>query len=229
MKHFTMEAWTDFARGVLGKEQERLMQSHLDDGCTKCASAAGLWERVRDTAGRQRAAIPPENAVRIVKSMYAASGFGKTHLPKLAIAQLLFDSFRGPQLAGVRSAGVAPRQLLFGQGKHRIDLRMEPQGDSEKVSLVGQILDSVNPSKGLEDVSVVLFKGDKMLAETSTNRFGEFQLQCDLEGRPQLRVMLPQGKEFSVILGEPASGQGVEGPEPSDSMGVKKVLRRKST
>jgi hypothetical protein len=229
MKHFTMEAWADFARGVVGKEQESLMQSHLDDGCPRCVSAASLWQRVHATAERQGAAIPPENVVRTVKAMYAARGLAKGHAPQLAIAQLLFDSFRGPQLAGVRSAGLAPRQLLFGEGDHRIDLRLEPQVDSEKVSLVGQILDSTNPGKGLEEISVVLLKGRKVLAEASTNRFGEFHLQCDLESRLELRVKLPQGKEVSIALVEPASGPSAEVQELADSIGVRKVLRRRST
>jgi hypothetical protein len=205
MKHFTNEAWVDFVGGTVGKKEKSLMQHHLDDGCTECSKEAGLWQRVQATARRQNLATPPDGAVRIVKAMYAIHGPRSADRRKVAAAQLLFDSLLEPLPAGVRSAGTAPasRQLLFGLGDHRIDLRVEPEVDSEKVFLIGQILDSANPAEGLEGASVALLKGRTVLAEASTNRLGEFHLQCDLEGRVELRIKLPHGKEISVALVEP--------------------------
>lgn len=202
------------------------MQRHLEDGCRKCAKEAGLWQRVFAAAQRQKIAVPPESAVRTVKSMYAIHGMRTVKRVRGAIAQLLFDSLGAPLPAGVRSTGTSPRQLLYGAGDHRIDVRMEPHSDSDKVSLVGQILDSANPDRGLEEVAVLLLKGRKVLASASTNRFGEFHLHCDLRDRLELRVKLPQGKEVSVRLVDPLSTHSSDDANLADSMGVNKLLKR---
>jgi hypothetical protein len=230
MKHFASEAWADFVRGTAGKNQE-LMQSHLDDGCRKCAKEAGLWQRVYATAQRQSVAVPPDSAVRMVKGMYAIHGSRTAKRVRGVIAELLFDSLRTPLAAGVRSTGTSSRQLLYGAGDHRIDVRMEPENDSDKVTLVGQILDSTNPGNGLEEVSVVLLAGRRVLASARTNRFGEFQLHCEIESRLELRVMLPEGKEVSVALVDPLAVPSKEGGNLPDSMGVNRLLKgiRKGT
>jgi hypothetical protein len=231
MKHFGSEAWADFARGTAAKEQGSLMQRHLDDGCGKCAEQAGLWRKVYAAAQRQKLTVPPESSVRTVKGMYAIHGERTAKRVRGVIAGLLFDSFSAPLAAGVRSTGSSPRQLLYGAGDHRIDVRIEPLTDSDKVTLVGQILDSANPNRQLGDVSVVLMKGRKVLASAATNRFGEFHLHCDMDNRLELLVKLPEGREVSVALIDPLPAAADGGLELADSMGVKGLLKgiRKGT
>jgi len=231
MKHFASEAWADFARGIAAKDQELSMQRHLDNGCGKCAEQAGLWRKVYAAAQRQKLAVPPESAVRTVKGMYAIHGERTAKRVRGLIAGLLFDSFSAPLPAGVRSAGSSPRQLLYGAGDHRIDVRIEPQTDSDKVTLVGQILDSANPQKEVGEVSVALMRGRKALASAITNRFGEFHLHCDMENRLELRITLPEGKEVSVSLVDPLPARSADTGSLTDSMGVKDILKgiRKST
>jgi len=179
------------------------MQDHLDRGCAECSEELGFWRDIHAAARRENRIAPPESAVRTVKGLFAIHGPGRAAGRKPAIAQLLWDSFNEPLAAGVRSVAAAPRQLLFGAGEHRVDLRMEPEADSESVSLVGQVLDSADPDRNLEGIAVLLLKGDSVLATASTNRFGEFHLQCNLQGWLELRITLPQGKELSVGLVEP--------------------------
>ncbi|MGH9864601.1 MAG: hypothetical protein ACRD4H_04230 [Candidatus Acidiferrales bacterium] len=154
---------------------------------------------------------------------------GAIHLrpAKTSIAQLLFDSSRSAVAAGVRSASTIARQLLYGVGAYRIDLRMEPQMDSDKVSLIGQILNSVDPAKHAGAVPVVLWKGRKVLAESQTNSFGEFHLECDLEARLQLQLVLPQGMEVRIPLIEPAKGVISRPVDAIESTKVKGIPFRK--
>jgi hypothetical protein len=231
MKHFASEAWADFARGTAAKEQELLMQRHLDDDCGKCAEQAGLWRKVHAAAQRQKLAIPPESSVRTVKGMYAIHGERTAKRVRGVIAGLLFDSLSAPLADGVRSIGSSPRQLLYGAGDHRIDVRIEPRTDSDKVTIVGQILDSANPDRELGEVSVVLMKGRKALASAATNQFGEFRLHCDMDSRLELRVKLPQGREVSVALIDPLPATAADSGYSADSMGVKRLLKgiRKGT
>jgi hypothetical protein len=226
MRHFSLEDWADFARDVAKGDQKAVMQTHLESGCKPCAKVLGTWTRIREAATREKSYQPPESAVRTVK------GLGAIHIPaKTSLARLLFDSSSNPIAAGVRSAATVARQLLYGVGAYRIDLRMEPQMDSDKVSLVGQILNSADPAKHAAAVPVVLLKGRKVLAEAHTNGFGEFHLQCDLEGSLQLRLTLPHGSEVRIPLVEPAkatAAQSLEGLESSRVTGIVS-RRRKST
>jgi hypothetical protein len=106
-------------------------------------------------------------------------------------------------LAGVRSAESASQQLLYGVGDYRIDVRIEPQMDSEKVVLIGQVLNSADPDERLAAAPVSLFTGRKMLAESVTSEFGEFQIECELAESFRLVVLLADGKQVSIPLVEP--------------------------
>ncbi len=201
------------------------MQSHLDSGCRTCAKELGLWQRVTQAAKGQVALEPSESAVRQAKAMLVTHGFKPLGKSKLTVAELLFDSMRGPAPVGVRSGPWQPRQLLFGVAEHRIDLRMEPKIDSEIVSIVGQVLDAANPGKPPQNVPVSLHLGKKVVAESETNHLGEFQLECMPVGRLELRATLPQGREISVALIEPAAPPQHGVPYMLDSIREKRVLR----
>ena len=222
MRHFSLEQWADFARDVVGEDRKTAMQEHLESGCKPCANIHKEWLRVREVAERESAYQPPESAVRTVK------GMGAIHArpAKSGIGQLLFDSLRSPVAAGVRSASTIARQLLYGVGPYRIDVRMEPQMDSDKVSLVGQVLNSAEPAKHVGDVPVALLKGRKVVGESQTNAFGEFHLECDLEGRLELRFILPQGMEVRIPLVEPAKGSFAGDLEAIESEKVKRNTSR---
>ncbi|MGA8144998.1 MAG: hypothetical protein WB987_14010 [Candidatus Acidiferrales bacterium] len=225
MKHFTTDEWVDFVRGTVAKDKKAVMQIHLESGCKRCEREATTWQRVRDTASRSMALEPDDSVVRFVKGTFAISGKRHASRSRGSIAELLFDSLREPLQVGVRSAATASsRQLLFGAGDLRIDLRLEPQIDSENVALIGQILDSAAPTAAPAAASVALLKDGKVVSEASTNRFGEFQLQCDLAGGLELRVKLPLRKAISVSLIDPVSAARASS-DNYDSNGVKKLLR----
>jgi hypothetical protein len=232
MKHFSIEEWADFARGVAARDRQTDMQEHLETGCKRCVSAVSLWKRVHQAAQREAGYEPPEATLRTVKGLYAIHAKPAMRADKAGFAELLFDSFRAPLEAGVRSSTTDVRQLLYGSGDHRIDLRLEPQADSDKISLLGQLLNSTDPASTTSAVPVTLLRGRKVVAESATNRFGEFHFEVELEENLQLRVSPPQGPEFSVALVYP-TGQGEAGGrlQPADSKGVKKLLRgrKKST
>ena len=144
---------------------------------------------------------------------------------------VLFDSFRSPLLAGVRSAGSASQQVLYGAGTYRIDVRIEPQMDSDKVILVGQVLNSADPDERLADVSVTLSKGRKVLAESTTSQFGEFQIECQLYAGYRLVVMLPGNAEVTLPLIDPVFANEAEAPHTDDVNRVRRNLeaRKKGT
>jgi hypothetical protein len=220
MKHFSLTEWADFVRGMVDIDRNEAMQAHLDSGCKECGEVAKTWARVREAAKRERAYEPPESAVRMAKSHLAIHG----RPGRASKVQLLFDSYQSPVLAGVRATATTARQMLYGIGTYRIDLRMEPQMDSDKVSLVGQILNSADPVKTGAHVTVVLLRGNKVLAESQTNTLGEFHLECSLEGHLQLLLTLPRARDIRIPLLVPTESAMTGNLELSDSEPVK--LRR---
>lgn len=220
MKHFTVQEWVDFARGTVREERKAIMQAHLKSGCQRCQREAKTWLRVRETASRQRASEPDDSAVRFVKASFALNRERRPKHSRRFLAEVLFDSFREPLPVGVRSAVSSSRQLLFGIEDLRIDLRLEPKIDSDNISLIGQILDCTDPTKSQVTASVALLKAGKVVSEANTSRFGEFQLECGLASRLELRVTLPSGKEAYISLVDPTDSAKNGLPDPVDSKGV---------
>jgi hypothetical protein len=203
MRHYSLEKWVDFARNVIDEDEKVKMQNHLQTGCTACSKELCMWQRLQQVARGESVYAPPEGTVRTVNATFANRSAGKLRHAKSEVATLLFDSFRSPLLAGVRSAESTSQQLLYGVGDYRIDVRIEPQMDSEKVVLIGQVLNSADPDERLAAAPVSLFTGRKMLAESVTSEFGEFQIECELEESFRLVVLLSDGKEVSIPLVEP--------------------------
>jgi len=170
-----------------------LMQQHINDGCSKCETALQVWRRVLAIARSENAFTPPDDAVRVSKSHFAASVSGAKHG-----LRLLFDSDLQPVTAGVRGS-VSARQFLYETDDYYIDLRLEPRRDSDSACLIGQVLNRTGSERAAQKVPVRVHAGTSPLAETVTNQFGEFQLEfeashnlCLLIGHPQTdEIILP--------------------------------------
>jgi hypothetical protein len=201
MRHFSPEQWADFVRKTLQPKDMREMQSHLESGCEQCRADLAAWSEIGDLAAQERSFGPPAAAVNMAKAAI------KLHARPAcrSIAELLFDSFSAPALAGVRSAATQSRQLLYGFDDYRVDLRFEPNLDRDQALLVGQILNSDKSSADLGKIAVTLQRGRQVLGMAETNEFGEFQLECDLGGRLELQLTLPGGEIAKVPLVEPAA------------------------
>jgi hypothetical protein len=199
--HLTLEELVNLARETGPDAQQSPAKGHLRD-CKKCAGLANTWRRVADVARRPVVPEPPEGAVRTVKALYSAHKPQKTKQMRPFVGELLFDSSLMPLQAGVRSSVTSPRQLLFGSGEYRVDLRIEPQVDADMVSFLGQILHETDQARNLGSIAVTLVHGRKTLAASQTNHLGEFHLQCDLKPALELRVMLPDS-QISIPLVDP--------------------------
>jgi hypothetical protein len=224
MRHFSMEQWIDFARNVVGPRERAEMEMHLSDGCKQCSKTLSLWQRVSEASRRESAYAPPRSLVGTVKGTFAIRGPRKAGRAARAIASVLFDSARTPLAAGVRSAATTERQLLYGVSKYRVDVRIEAQPNSEKVALVGQVL-STDPGESVGAVPVRLCHGHKVVVESMTSPFGEFDVECELRKGLQLRVSLPQ-EELCLPVMEPTIERPKTIPETADSKNVSSALRR---
>jgi len=216
MRHYSMEKWVDFARGVIGERERVAMQIHIENGCRECSAALSLWHRVHTVGRREQAYEPPESAMRALRGAFALHAVRKVRLGALAGASLLFDSLRTPLAEGLRSGAPGARQLLYGVGNYRVDLRLEPQPDSDKLALFGQVLNSADPAAEIGASLVRLVRGRKVVAESTTNRFGEFHLESDTSARFQLSLQLP-AEELRLPAISPSGELSDGSPQPADS------------
>jgi hypothetical protein len=222
MTHYSLEQWVDFARNVVGEDEKREMENHLKIGCVRCSKELDIWQHLHKVARRDSAYQPADGAVRTVNASFANRTAHRPGRARSGVAALLFDSFRSPVLAGTRSTATTSRQVLYGAGTYRIDVRIEPQMDSENVILIGQVLNSANPEERLPELPVTLFKGPKILARSTTKQFGEFQIECALDGGFRLMVMLPGNTEVTLPLIDPALGIEERQLHANDSTVVKR-------
>ncbi len=190
--HFTEEDWVDFACQQAGAEQRARLERHLRTGCERCAETLEVWTAVRGLAGQEASYRPPDDIIAQVRGQFAL------HRPKGLLARvatsasLVFDSFRQPVPVGIRAAGGSARQLLFKAGRYAIRLQVEPVADSDRLSVVGQMVDETNPKNPLPDLPVLLLSGQETVDRTLTNTLGEFQLESVPSGSVRLSVGVPE-------------------------------------
>ena len=145
-------------------------------------------------ARKDAAYEPPLSVIRLARAIY------QPQKPERTLARLVFDSFREPLPAGVRTQDRQSRHALYEAGGYCVDIRLEHQRPADIATLVGQLADRDHPGVDADDVRVELMTRKEILASANCNRFGEFQL--DYRPAPALRL--------NVILG--SSGKRLELP-----------------
>lgn len=185
MEHFSEQAWADFARGFSASEKAHGIKAHMAAGCLNCKTAGRFWDRLHTMAIAERGYVPPENLVRLAKLEFSATQ--ELQAEKWTLAGVLFDSLSQPLLAGVRSSAATARQVVYEAEGLTVDLRFDRVVPSGKVSAVGQILDSRIPRERVSGAPVVVWtENGQLVATTTANSYGEFQLE--FEAQDDLRL-----------------------------------------
>jgi hypothetical protein len=199
MAHFSTREWIDFVRNVAAPQDAAAMTSHLKSGCESCEKEKATWSKLATFAKNEAEFEPPANVVAMAKALVQAPAPAKG-LRLREIAELVFDSFMTPQLAGVRSAaGVGSRQLLYRAGEVMIDVRLESSDESERFALTGQVFREQGSKVGITRVPISLISGRNELARTSTNQFGEFYIEHESADK-NLQVSLGVNSEKEVFI-----------------------------
>lgn len=135
----------------------------------------------------------PDAAVQRARSIFKAN---VAELPKRQYripVELVFDSLLVPSPAGLRASWQIGWQALYRAGDCSLDLRVEPELHSSRAALIGQVSNHVTPESELTDLPVYLKSGNTVVAETRSNRFGEFQMEYEQQKRLQLYIYLDGG------------------------------------
>ena len=212
-KHYSSEQWADYARGTAEPRLSAEMTRHLDAGCTKCGQSAATWTRVVELARKEPGYQPPAGGVRLAKSyfpMYRTVN-KPSRLPRLA--RLVFDSFRQPQLEGVRSGAPAPRHFIYQTGPMLIDVWMDPAKESVPAVLTGQMLDRSKPGNAVQDMPVRLRCGGAEISATKTNPFGEFHFEVPRAAKAGLQLTIGEDERKAVLVPLKFTGEQISGDE----------------
>ncbi len=203
MKHFELEQWVDFVRGLGIATERAAMQLHLSSDCKQCAAKVEMLQKLNDAASADVSYRIPDYAVHMARSIYALQRPEKVQLLPRLLAKLTFDSFQEPMLAGVRSQQRLIRQALYEAGDYSLDLRIEHERGAALVVLVGQVINRREPGQKMSDVPVMLMSGKEVLGRAISNRFGEFQMEYKPKRSLQLHVPVQHaGKRIEVKLGQ---------------------------
>jgi hypothetical protein len=187
MKHFEVEQWLDFVRGLAGPTDKKDMEQHLSLGCRKCSGMVRRLRRFAAAAAADAAYRIPDGAVRSACDILGQQRSDRVlSFPRL-VAKLLFDNSRELALAGVRSQEQVMHQAMFEAGDYCVDLQLERE--RSPVILVGQIVNRTQPGQKVSGAPVILVSGGERVAgQTLSNHLGEFQIECQAAGLQRLCV-----------------------------------------
>jgi hypothetical protein len=204
MKHYTLHEWVDFARGVLPSEFRGAMRRHLDSPCRQCQDAAAFWQTVLTRASRIVECQPPEGALRQVKALFRFIKLSESRPGPLGLAERIFDSVLSPAPAGLRSLSTTGRRMVYRSGDCLLDLCL--QTGTRGISLVGQVLKASNPAEAYGGARVLLW-GASVLAEATSNEFGEFLLEAGVRAAAWMLVV-EVADQPTVVARLPRSAEG---------------------
>jgi hypothetical protein len=118
----------------------------------------------------------------------------------LQMARLQSDSFHSPSPAGLRSSSISTRHFTYEHNGTIVDVLVDNLSPSNRISLVGQVLD-VTGTKGRGDnLAVVLTGRTGTLARTTTNHMGEFNFEFEPAENVSLEIRLSERSWISVPL-----------------------------
>jgi len=163
-----------------------------------------VWNQVQTMASNETSYTPPESAVRVVKREFAVT---RSPEQESVLASLLFDTLAQPVPAGIRSGTAVARQVVYEAEGLTVDLRLDPQPNSDTILVLGQVLDKRHPRISPSEVSIELWtqKGQPFL-QVGANESGEFQIELHTDDDLRLLIEVAGRKTIRIPLTSLAAG-----------------------
>jgi hypothetical protein len=200
MKHYAIDQWANFTRGLIYGAELGEMQKHLQSGCRKCRELSEFTTKLGATCSSLATDQVPESTVRLARAIFPVRGHERPKRGNRLPIELIFDSFLVPSPAGLRASWQVGWQGLYRAGDCSVDLRIEPELKSARAAVIGQITNHVLPELEMGNLPVCLRAGKQVVAETLSNRFGEFQMEYDQQAQLRLCIHLQDSKSIQVPL-----------------------------
>ena len=193
MRHLTTEKLMEYMDGQLTEEARTMIDTHLA-GCLDCRELKVELTQFIDKLKSDAIFEPPAEAVQWGLNLFQPMLQPRESLGgkvRKIVASLIFDTY-DEALAGIRHAGMPPRQLLFRAGDVDVDVKIEAVENNDRISLVGQVLS--NKEKFFDNTTVKLESHGMVRFKTMTNFVGEFVFDEVPKDTYHLSVDLPEGQ-----------------------------------
>lgn len=188
------------------------MQAHLESGCDECQAIAVFCGRLGEVCRAIEPVRAPDGVVQQAKAIFQAKMVQSRKRQLRIPVELIFDSFLVPAPAGLRASWQIGWQALYRAGECSLDLRVEPELHTGRAALIGQVSNHESPESEMTGLPVYLKSGKAVVAQTRSNRFGEFQMEYEQQKRLQLYVYLDDGARcIQVALKEFAAEKSPAG------------------
>lgn len=197
MSHFSPSDWVDSVRGFTTIDQSAEMSAHLEQKCPECMQASAFWELLAELLIQEKRYRPPAQLLHAVESAYHEQRPWRWLEAAARWAELVFDSIRQPLPAFVRGMAQPDRHLIYEARPFVIDVTLSVDSNQDRLSMIGQVLNSDHPEQTSTEIHIVLLSGGDLIARTVASEGGEFEIDC--ESRANLTL-------FISIRGERAIG-----------------------
>jgi hypothetical protein len=214
MKHYAIDEWTDFTRGLLAGAERSTMQMHLAI-CHKCEQLSEFSSKLTAICADLNLDPVPDSAVRMARAIFPFTAQVRPRSGNRLPIEMIFDSFLAPSPVGLRATWQVGWQGLYRAGDCSVDLRIEPELKSSRAAVIGQITNHNLPDVEMGNLAVCLRSGKQVVAETLSNRFGEFQMEYDQQSRLKLCIALRDSKCIQVPLKKLTTDQPAATSRPS--------------
>jgi len=200
MKHFKAVECSDLVNHAASDIRRRALGEDRGTRPKRYVETVAPWQKLARAAAFEANYQPSAETVRVVKAAFATAGFAARRQETRGLIQQLYDSFSHPAPAGIRSAGMRIRQMLYRAEPYQIDLHIELQQERNRLVISGQLVDLSHPEMVGRDVRVTLSDGRESVANTVTNQFGEFRGEIENSGDLELSLVAPTGKPIVILI-----------------------------
>jgi hypothetical protein len=173
VKHYAIEKWIDFVRGIVHEPERKEMEKHLKTDCASCNRQVTLLRAIAQTS---KEIDVPEPLLDRARTIFRHAPVHRESPLRKLIAKLTFDSQSALAPAGVRSNSSGARRLVFGVEDFLVELLVDTQTARRTVVVTGQISrEGFSVLPALHQVQ--LTAKQEVLDQTIATRFGEFSLE----------------------------------------------------
>lgn len=213
MTHFESTQWVDYVRGLVDATTAQAMRAHLESGCDACGATARRLGLVAAVARQDEQFDPPAHLLHFARAAFSLQRpEGVLSLPQL-VARMVFNSLDTALTAGARGLGdEMTRQTLFEAGDFSLHLRFEQPTRAARISLVGQIANRRTPEPPMSHVPVLLTRGQKVVARSLSNEFGEFQVEYEPQAALHLHIPVLAGRQAIRLALTELQGSSLDDP-----------------
>ena len=139
MKHYAIDQWADFTRGLspgsFGGRCSRIWRKDV----SRCREISQFTGKLTEICASLSQHTAPESIVRLARAIFPVRVPDRPKRGNRVPIELIFDSFLMPSPAGLRSTWQVGWQGLYRAGDCSVDVRIEPELNSQRAAVIGQI------------------------------------------------------------------------------------------